>query len=83
LLVPLIMLNAYLTFSWPNKVSFDREDSGIIWAGIYTGARTGAKGVYGDARSEPKVRPGCRAVPGYCGSNLSRDIYLDSVTGDI
>jgi hypothetical protein len=25
LLVPLIMLNAYLTFSWPNKVHFDHE----------------------------------------------------------
>jgi hypothetical protein len=38
------MLNACLTFSWPNKVSFDREASGIIWAGIYMGARTGAEG---------------------------------------
>jgi hypothetical protein len=25
LLVPLVMLNACLTFSWPNKVPFDRE----------------------------------------------------------
>jgi hypothetical protein len=27
LLVPLVMLNACLTFSWPNKVPFDREAS--------------------------------------------------------
>jgi hypothetical protein len=45
LLVPLVMLNAWLTFSWPNKVSFDREASGIIWAGIYTGAHTGTERV--------------------------------------
>jgi hypothetical protein len=45
LLVPLVMLNIWLTFSWPNKVPFDREASGIIRARIYTGARTGAVGV--------------------------------------
>jgi hypothetical protein len=30
LLVPLVILNACLTFSWLNKVPFDCEDSGII-----------------------------------------------------
>jgi hypothetical protein len=45
LLVPLIMLNACLTFSWPNKVSFDRKASGIIWARIYTGAHICVAGV--------------------------------------
>jgi hypothetical protein len=45
LLVPLVMLNAYLTFSWPNKISFDRKASGIIRTEIYTGAHTGAEGV--------------------------------------
>jgi hypothetical protein len=44
LLVPLIMLNTCLIFSWPNKVPFDREASGIIQAGIYMGARIGAEG---------------------------------------
>jgi hypothetical protein len=44
LLVPLVMLNACLTFSWPNKVPFDREASGIIRAGIYMGAHVGAEG---------------------------------------
>jgi hypothetical protein len=45
LLVPLVMLNACLTFSWPNKVPFDHEASGIIRAGIYMGACIGAEGV--------------------------------------
>jgi hypothetical protein len=45
LLVPLVMLNAYLTFSWPNKIPFNHEASGIIRSGIYTGVRIGAAGV--------------------------------------
>jgi hypothetical protein len=44
LLVPLVMLNACLTFSWPNKVPFDREASSTIRVGTYTGAQTGTKG---------------------------------------
>jgi hypothetical protein len=40
------MLNACFTFSWPNKVPFDREASDIIRAGIYMGARIGATGVW-------------------------------------
>jgi hypothetical protein len=55
LLVPLVMLNACLTFSWPNKVPFDREASGIIRAGIYTGARIGAAGgMTGTRRVSPR-----------------------------
>jgi hypothetical protein len=50
LLVPLIMLNTCPTFSWPNKVPFDREASDIIQAGIYTGARIGAEGGMTGAR---------------------------------
>jgi hypothetical protein len=42
--IPLVMLNACLTFSWPNKVPFDREASDMIRAGTYTSARTGAEG---------------------------------------
>jgi hypothetical protein len=30
LLVPLVMLNVCLTFSWPNKVHFNREASDMI-----------------------------------------------------
>jgi hypothetical protein len=59
------MLNACLTFSWPNKVPFDHEASDTIRAGINLYWQTGVEGGYdGDAKSEPKVRPGCRAVPG-------------------
>jgi hypothetical protein len=54
LLAPLVLLNAWLTFSWSNKVPFDREASGIIRAGIYTGARIGAEGGMTGAR---KVSP--------------------------
>jgi hypothetical protein len=87
LLVPLIMLNACLTFSWPNKVPFDHEASGIIQAGIYTGAQTGAGGgMTGTQRVSPrasKPTPGYQAVPGYCGSSLCRDVYQNSVIGDL
>jgi hypothetical protein len=41
------------------------------------------KGCNGDTKSEPKVRPGCRAVPEYCDSGLSHDVYQDSVIGDL
>jgi hypothetical protein len=40
-------------------------------------------GYDGDTKSKPKVRPGSRAVPEYCGSSLSRDVYLDNVIGDL
>ena len=56
LLVLLVMLNAYLTFSWPNKVPFDREASGTIWAGIYMSARIGADGgMTGARRVSPRA----------------------------
>jgi hypothetical protein len=55
LLVPLVMLNACLTFSWPNKVPFDREASDLIQAGTYMDARTGAKGsMTGTQRVSPR-----------------------------
>jgi hypothetical protein len=38
-------------------------------------------------KSEPKGRqgliPGSWVVPGYCSPSLSRDVYLDSVIGDL
>ena len=56
LLVPLVILNACLTFSWPNKVHFDCEASDIIRAGIYTGARIGAEGgMTGARRVSPRA----------------------------
>jgi hypothetical protein len=55
LLVPLVMLNSCLTFSWPNKVLFDHEASDMIRAGTYTGAHTGAKGsMIGTRRVNPR-----------------------------
>jgi hypothetical protein len=55
LLVPLVMLNACLTFSWLNKVLFDYEASGMIRARTYMGARTGAEGgMTGTRRVSPR-----------------------------
>jgi hypothetical protein len=56
LLVPLVMLNACLIFSWPNKVPFDHEASGIIRFGNYMGARIGDEGgMTGARRVSPRV----------------------------
>jgi hypothetical protein len=55
LLVPLVMLNPCLTFSWPNKVPFDHKASDMIRVGTYTGACTGAKGrMIGTRRVSPR-----------------------------
>jgi hypothetical protein len=56
LLVPLVMLNACLTFSWPNKIPFDREASDMIRVRTYTGVRTGAEGSMTGTR---RVSPRC------------------------
>jgi hypothetical protein len=56
LLIPLVMLNACLIFSWPNKVPFDREASVIIRAGIYMGEHTSAEGGMTGMR---RVSPRC------------------------
>ena len=56
LLVPLVMLNACLTFSWSNKVPFDREASGTIRARIYMSAHIGADGgMTGARRVSPRA----------------------------
>jgi hypothetical protein len=69
LLVPLVMLNACLTFSWPNKVLFDREASDIIRARIYTGACIGAAGGMTGTR---RVSPRCvLAVERFLGTAAS------------
>jgi hypothetical protein len=54
-LIPLVILNACLTFSWPNRVPFDRKASDMIWARTYTGARTGAEeSMTGTQRVSPR-----------------------------
>jgi hypothetical protein len=45
LLVPLVILNACLTFSWPNKVPFDCEASDTFRVGLNSDWQTGAEGV--------------------------------------
>jgi hypothetical protein len=65
LLVPLVMLNACLTFSWPNKVPFDREASDTFSGRDKLGlANWCRRGLDADAKSEPKMRSGSRPVPG-------------------
>jgi hypothetical protein len=55
LIVPLVMLNSCLTFSWPNKVLFDREASDMIQAGTYMGAHIGVEGsMIGTRRVSPR-----------------------------
>jgi hypothetical protein len=55
LLVSLVMLNACLTFSKPNKVPCDREASGMIRAGTYIGACASAEGgMTGTRRVSPR-----------------------------
>ena len=72
LLVPLVMLNVCLTFSWPNKVPFDREASGTIRAGIYTSARIGADGDMTGAR---RVSPRCVLVVEWSLGSAVHDCY--------
>jgi hypothetical protein len=61
LLIPLVMLNACRTFSWPNKVPFDCEASGIIRTEIYTSAYIGAAG---GMMGTQRVSPRCVLVVG-------------------
>jgi hypothetical protein len=56
LLVPLVMLNACFTFSWPNKLPFDCKASGTIRAEIYMGAHIGAdEGMIGARKVSPRA----------------------------
>jgi hypothetical protein len=77
LLIPLVMLNARLTFSWPNKVPFDREASDMIWAGTNTGARTGAEGSMIGTR---RVSPRCVLAVGWSLSTTV-PVYPATFTG--
>jgi hypothetical protein len=84
LLVPRVMLNACLTFSWPNKVPFNREASDMIQARTYTGARTGAEGSMTGTR---RVSPRCVLAAGWSlgttAPSLSCDVYRNLVIGDL
>jgi hypothetical protein len=72
LLVPLVMLNACLIFSWPNKVSFDREASDTVRAGINSDWQTGAEG--GMTRTR-RVSPRCVLAVGQSLGSAIYDCY--------
>jgi hypothetical protein len=63
LLVSLVMLNACLTFSWPNNVPFDREASDTIRARINSDWQTSAEGGMTRARTV-SPRAGWVLIPG-------------------
>jgi hypothetical protein len=74
---PLVMLNACLTFSWPNNVPFNREAGRLIGpSGLPAMHCTGAVVAgYGGAMIRPKSS---RAAPGYMWFLASSRLYLDS-----
>jgi hypothetical protein len=72
LLVPLVMLNACLTFSWPNKVSFDRKASDTIQVEINSDWQTGAEGGMTGTR---RVSPRCVLVVGQSLGSAIHDFY--------
>jgi hypothetical protein len=72
LLIPLVMLNAWLTFSWPKKVPFDHEASDTIWAGINSDWQTGAEGGKTGTR---RVSPRCVLAVGQSLGNAVYDCY--------
>jgi hypothetical protein len=72
LLVPLVMLNACLTFSWSNKVPFDHEASDTFQAGLNSDWQTGVEeGKTGTQR----VSPRCVLVVGRSLGSAVHDCY--------
>jgi hypothetical protein len=72
LLVPLVMLNACLIFSWSNKVPFDREASDTIRAGINSDWQIGAEGGMTGTR---RVSPRCVLAVGRSLGSAIHDCY--------
>jgi hypothetical protein len=77
LLVSRVMLNACLTFSWPNNVPFDREASGTIRARINSDWQTGAEGGETGTR---RVSPRCVLAVGKSLGSAVHDCYPTTVT---
>jgi hypothetical protein len=67
-----VMLNACLTFSWLNKVSFDREASDTIRVGINSDWQTGAEGGMTGTR---RVSPRCVLAVGRSLGSAVHDCY--------
>jgi hypothetical protein len=72
LLVPLVMLNVCLTFSWSNKVSFDRKASDTIRAEINLDWQTGAEG---GMTGTQRVSPRCALAVGRSLGSVVHDCY--------
>jgi hypothetical protein len=72
LLVPLVMLNACLTLSWPNKVPFDHEASDTFRAGLNSDWQTGAEGGKMGTR---RVSPRCVLAVGRSLGSAVHDFY--------
>jgi hypothetical protein len=70
------MLNACLTFSWPNKVPSDRETRRLFGPSRLPTAHCTGKGVVGhvDAMIRPK---GSRSATGYMWFLVNSRLYMD------
>jgi hypothetical protein len=77
LLIPLVMLNACLIFSWPNNVPFDREARDTIQARINYGWQTGAEGGKTEMR---RVSLRCVLAIGWSLGSAVYDCYPASFT---
>jgi hypothetical protein len=77
LLVPLVMLNACLTFSWPNKVPLDREASDTFRAGLNSDWQTGDEWGKTGAR---RVSPRCVLAVGRSLGSAIHDCYPATFT---
>jgi hypothetical protein len=77
LLVPLVMLNACLIFSWPNKVPFDREASDIFRARVNSNWPTGDEGGCTGTR---RVSPRCVLKVGRSLGSAVHDCYPATFT---
>jgi hypothetical protein len=77
LLVPLVMLNACLTFSWPNKVPFDREANDTFQAGVISDWQTGDEGGCTGTR---RVSPRCVLAVGRSLGSAVHDCYPTTFT---
>jgi hypothetical protein len=77
LLVPLVMLNACLTFSWPNKVPFDRKASDTFRTGVNSDWQTGDEGGCTGMR---RVSPRCVLAVGQSLGSAVHNCYPATFT---
>jgi hypothetical protein len=79
---PLVMLNACLTFSWLNKVPFDREAEKLFGPSRLPAAHCTGEGVVGHGGT--MIRPkGSRSAPEYMWFLANSRLYLNSWFGDL